>query len=73
MILAFRSVIEVTTWKRRIVTDMRKVLNFLNDEEGATGVEYSILAAAIAAVIIAIVISIGLKTNDNFKKLDGKW
>jgi len=52
---------------------MRKVLNFLNDEEGATGVEYSILAAAIAAVIIAIVISIGLKTNDNFKKLDGKW
>jgi Flp pilus assembly pilin Flp len=52
---------------------MRKVLNFLNDEEGATGVEYSILAAAIAAVIIAVVIAIGLKTNDNFNKVDSAW
>jgi Flp pilus assembly pilin Flp len=33
-----------------------KLLGFLRDEEGATAVEYGIMVAAIAAVIILLVI-----------------
>ena len=40
--------------------------NFWCEEEGATAVEYGIMVAAIAAVIITIVISIGGKTNTAF-------
>ena len=35
-------------------------------ESGATAVEYSILAMAIAAVIVAIVLLLGRQTRDNF-------
>jgi pilus assembly protein Flp/PilA len=50
-----------------------KISDFLKDEEGATAVEYAIMAAAIAAVIIAVVYSIGGKTNTAFVNLDNKW
>ena len=45
--------------------------NFWCEEDGATAVEYGIMVAAIAAVIITIVISIGGKTNDAFGVVDG--
>ena len=41
----------------------------LSDDDGATAVEYGIMVAAIAAVIITIVISVGTKTNSAFKKV----
>jgi pilus assembly protein Flp/PilA len=44
--------------------------NFWCEEEGATAVEYGIMVAAIAAVIITIVISIGGKTNTAFGVAD---
>jgi pilus assembly protein Flp/PilA len=44
--------------------------NFWCEEEGATAVEYGIMVAAIAAVIITIVISIGSKTNTAFGVVD---
>ena len=44
--------------------------NFWCEEEGATAVEYGIMVAAIAAVIITIVISIGGKTNTAFGVVD---
>jgi pilus assembly protein Flp/PilA len=47
-----------------------KLFEFFRDEEGATAVEYGIMVAAIAAVIIAVVIAIGSKTNVAFKKVD---
>ena len=47
-----------------------KLLAFFRDEEGATAVEYGIMVAAIAAVIIGVVISIGSKTNAAFQKVD---
>ena len=47
-----------------------KLLGFFRDEEGATAVEYGIMVAAIAAVIIGVVISIGGKTNTAFQKID---
>ena len=49
-----------------------KLLGFLRDEEGATAVEYGIMVAAIAAVIIAIVIAVGEKTNNAFNSVDSQ-
>ena len=50
---------------------MRSFLQaFWSEEEGATAVEYGIMVAAIAAVIITIVINVGTKTNSAFNKVD---
>ena len=50
---------------------MNKLLTRLwKEEDGATAVEYGIMVAAIAAVIITIVISVGDKTNTAFTKVD---
>ena len=40
------------------------------DEEGATAVEYGLMVAAIAAVIVAIVFSLGTKVNNAFTTVD---
>ena len=49
---------------------MKNLVRFLKDEEGATAVEYGIMVAAIAAVIVTIVIAVGQKTDSAFKKVD---
>lgn len=46
------------------------VMNFVNDEEGATAIEYGLLAALIAAVIITTVSAIGVKLNTAFVKVN---
>ena len=46
------------------------MMNFVNDEEGATAIEYGLLAALIAAVIITVVGTIGTKLNTAFTKVD---
>lgn len=40
--------------------------SFIQEEEGATAVEYGIMIALIAAVIIGVVTSIGLGTKDTY-------
>lgn len=49
---------------------MKKVVQFLRDEEGATAVEYGLIVAAIAAVIILVVVSLGGKVKSGFDKVD---
>ena len=49
---------------------MKKLIAFLKDEEGATAVEYGIMVAAIAAVIIAVVMVVGNKTNNAFQNVN---
>ncbi len=44
----------------------------MRDECGATALEYGVLIAAIAAVIITIVISVGGKISDSYKFVDGE-
>ena len=39
-------------------------------EKGATAVEYGIMVAAIAAVIIAVVVTIGTKVDAGFDTVD---
>lgn len=44
----------------------RPLTRFVNDERGATAVEYGLFVAAIAAVIVAIVVTLGDKVNTAF-------
>ena len=48
---------------------MTWLAKFIKEDSGATAVEYAIMAAAIAAVILGIVIVIGRKTIDPFTKV----
>jgi pilus assembly protein Flp/PilA len=49
---------------------IQKLIQFLKDDEGATAVEYGIMVAAIAAVIIAVVIAVGTKTENAFETIN---
>jgi len=49
---------------------LTKVKNFLVEDDGATAVEYGIMVAAIAAVIITIVFSVGDRVLDAFTTVD---
>ncbi len=50
---------------------LKAIKNFWNEEDGATAVEYGIMVAAIAAVIITVVISIGNNVNTAMSGVDG--
>ena len=52
---------------------LNKVKIFFVSEEGATAVEYAIMASAIAAVIVAIVLAIGTKTSTLFNTALVPW
>ncbi len=42
----------------------RSILKFLNDESGATAIEYGLIAAGISLAIIAVVNGLGTNLND---------
>ncbi len=43
-----------------------RMLKFLRDESGATAIEYGLIAAGIAVVIITVVKGVGTKLNTTF-------
>lgn len=45
------------------------VTRFLNDESGATAIEYGLIAAGIAVAIIAAVNSVGSALTDKFDEV----
>ena len=45
---------------------MNEITKFLRDEEGAAAVEYGLLVALIAAVIVAVVATLGTRVKDSF-------
>ncbi len=45
---------------------MLNILKFIRDENGATAIEYGLIAAGIAVVIIAAVQSVGTNLNTTF-------
>jgi pilus assembly protein Flp/PilA len=47
-----------------------KFRQLIKDEEGATAVEYGIMIAAIAAIIVTVVIAIGEKIETGFNKVN---
>ena len=51
---------------------VNQVMSFVNDEEGATAIEYGLVAALISAVIIGVVTTIGTKLNTAFTTINTK-
>jgi len=49
---------------------MQMIDNFLKDETGATAIEYALLAAGIALVIIATLNGIGTRLNTKFTSIN---
>ena len=47
------------------------MLNFLNDENGATAIEYGLIAALIAVVIIGAVSALGTSVSSTFDTISG--
>jgi len=45
---------------------------FVKDEAGATAIEYGLIVARIAVVIIGAVTAIGLTLNDTFTTIDNE-
>ncbi len=48
---------------------MKKFLAFVKNESGATAIEYGLIAALIAVVIITAVGSVGNKVTSQFNKV----
>ena len=51
---------------------MKKLISFLKDEEGATAVEYGLIVALIAAIIIVVVGMLGVKVENAFNFVENK-
>jgi len=49
---------------------MNKLMRFVKNESGATAIEYGLLAAGIALVLITIVISLGSTLNGVFTSIN---
>ena len=50
---------------------MNLISRFIRDESGATAIEYGLIAALIAAVIITGVTAVGTKLSTTFTNLSG--
>ena len=46
---------------------MKSIWRFFKEEDGASGVEYGILVAAVAAVIILVALAVGGKVSNGFQ------
>ena len=50
---------------------MQKLWNFSHDESGATAIEYGLIAALIAVVIIGAVTAVGTSLSTTFTTISG--
>jgi pilus assembly protein Flp/PilA len=51
---------------------MNEIKAFINDEEGASAVEYGLLIAGIAVVVMAAIYAIGTNLNAKFTSVSDK-
>ncbi|WP_164561336.1 Flp family type IVb pilin [Nitratidesulfovibrio vulgaris] len=51
---------------------MKAIIRLFKEEEGATALEYGLIAALIAAVIVAAVTALGTKVSSTFSYIDSK-
>lgn len=51
---------------------MKSIQKFLREEDGVTAIEYGLIAALIAVVIIAAVTVVGTQLNKTFTKVGSK-
>ena len=66
----YHLIFEMFNYIRKEIEMMKKIMSFFKDEEGATAVEYGIMVAAIAAVIVTVVFAIGVKVDSAFDAVD---
>jgi pilus assembly protein Flp/PilA len=50
---------------------LTKLMTLIRDEEGATALEYGLIAALIAAVIVGAVTALGTKVSGTFNTITG--
>jgi Flp pilus assembly protein, pilin Flp len=67
---AARAELETTKKGRTIM--MTRLMQLFKDEEGVTALEYGLIAALIAAVIITAVTTLGTKVSGTFDTIAGK-
>ena len=48
---------------------MRKLFAFMQDDKGATAIEYGLIAAGISVAIIAVVNGLGTQLNTTFSSI----
>ena len=48
----------------------KMITKFFNDEDGATAIEYGLIAALIAVAIIAMVKAVGTNLSTTFSEID---
>lgn len=51
---------------------MKTIQNFIRNEDGATAIEYGLIAALIAVVIILAVTGVGASLNNTFTTVNSK-
>jgi pilus assembly protein Flp/PilA len=51
---------------------LAKLKTFLNDESGATAIEYGLIAAGISVAIISVVKGLGTKLNTTFSSISSQ-
>jgi pilus assembly protein Flp/PilA len=49
---------------------MSKIIRFIRDEQGATAIEYGLIAAGISVAIITIVQTLGTSLNTTFTSVN---
>jgi len=49
---------------------MKALTHFFEDESGATAVEYGLIVALIAAVIVIVVLAVGEKVSQGFSAVN---
>jgi pilus assembly protein Flp/PilA len=49
---------------------VKHVVRFMREEEGATAVEYGLMVALIAAIIVGTVAALGVKVNTAFSTVN---
>ena len=69
--LLFIGIIIAVYTKERRVEPMKKLLSFFRDEAGASAVEYGLLVALIAAVIVGAVTLLGGNLQKTFEYIAG--
>ncbi|MEO8214638.1 MAG: Flp family type IVb pilin [Myxococcales bacterium] len=48
---------------------MQRLKKLLTDEQGATAVEYGLIVAAIAGLIVVVIYTLGNKVKNSFNKV----
>jgi pilus assembly protein Flp/PilA len=51
---------------------IKKLIKFIKDEDGVTAVEYAVMAALIALIVIVGAGALGIATNDTFNTVAGQ-